>query len=183
MFDWIREIVTALREHLTPFVVVYDWESAAIFRFGRYHRTVVPGFHWRWPLIESYLSEHIVITTLALEPQSVTTKDDKPVVVQGIVRYRITEVKLFLTEISDQHVVLRDTAMGAVLKQVRLIESRMLLDEPPESKIAADIRRQVKPYGIEIDQDRGFTFTDIAHVRTLRLITHAHAPAPEHLYE
>ena len=183
MFDWIREIVTALREHLTPFIIVYDWESAGVFRFGKYHRTLAPGFHWRWPLIESYLSEHTVITTLALEPQSVTTKDNTAVVVQGIVRYRIFDVKLFLTEISNQHDVLRDTAMGAVLKQVRLTEFRPLLDEPPEKAIASDIRRQVKPFGIEIDQERGFTFTDASNMRTLRLITHTHAPAPEHLYE
>ncbi len=180
MFDWIREIVTALRDHLTPFIIVYDYERAAVFRLGKYHRTIDPGFHWRWPLVESYLSEHTVFTTLALEPQSITTKDDKPVVVQGIVRYRISDVRPFLTEISNQHDVLRDTAMGAVLKQVRLIEFRPLLDEPPESKIAADIRRQVKPYGIEVEL---FTFTDIAHMRTLRIISHTHAAAPEHFYE
>jgi regulator of protease activity HflC (stomatin/prohibitin superfamily) len=180
MFDWIREIAIALKDHLTPFVIVYEYERAAVFRFGKYHRTIEPGFNWRWPLVESYLSEHTVVTTLALEPQSVTTKDEKSVVVQGIVRYRIADVKLFLTEISNQHDVLRDTAMGAVLKQVRLVEFRPLLDEPPESKIAADIRRQVKPFGIEVEL---FTFTDAANMKTLRLITHTHAPAPEHFYE
>ena len=78
--------------------------------------------------------------------------------------------------ISNQHDVLRDTAMGAVLKQVRLMELRPLLDEPPEKAIASDIRRQVKPFGIEIDK---FTFVDLGKNRTLRIITHTYAP-PSH---
>jgi regulator of protease activity HflC (stomatin/prohibitin superfamily) len=173
MFDWLREIFLALRENLTPFAVIHVYENAAVLRFGKYHRTLLPGFHWKWPLVETILSEHIVRTTLALEPQTITTRDDKTVVVQGIVRYCIVDIQPFVCEIGNQHDVLRDTSMGAVLKQVRLIEFRTLLDDPPESKIATDIRRQVKPFGIDIES---FTFTDIGQIRTLRIITHTHAP-------
>ena len=176
MFDWIREIVAALHEHLIPFIIVYQYENVGVFRFGKYHRTLLPGFHWRWPLIESTLGDHTTLTTLALEPQTITTKDDESVVVSGMIRYNITDVQPFLCEISNQHDVLRDTAMGAVLKQVRMMELRPLLDEPPEKAIAADIRRQVKPFGIEIDK---FTFVDLGKNRTLRIITHTYAP-PSH---
>ena len=176
MFDWLREIFVALHEHLIPFVVVYEYECAAVFRLGAHHRTLATGFHWRWPLIETVLSEHNTFTTLALEPQTVTTRDNKAVVVSGIIRYRIVDIKPFLCELSNQHDALRDTAMGAVLKQVRSLDFRTLLDEPPESKIASDIRRQVKPYGIEIDL---FTFVDAGDMRTIRLITHTYAP-PSH---
>ena len=172
MFDWIRELFAALHEHLTPFVVVYDYENAAVFRFGGYQRTLTQGLHWKWPFIETILSEHTAWTTMSLEPQTVTTKDDKTVTVLGMVRYRIADIKPFVTEISNQHDVLRDTSMGAVLKQMRLIEYRPALTEPPEKAIASDIRRQVKPYGIEIDL---FTFTDISQMRTLRIVTHTHA--------
>jgi regulator of protease activity HflC (stomatin/prohibitin superfamily) len=176
MFEWLREIFAALHEHLIPFIVVYDYERAGVFRLGKYHRTLDPGFHWRWPLIETAFSEHIVVTTLALEPQTITTKDDKTVVVGGIVRYRIADVKTFLCEVSNQHDVLRDTSMGAVIKQVRQVDLRTLLDEPPENRIASDIRRQVKPFGIDIDS---FTFTDCGPIKTLRIITHTYAP-PSH---
>ena len=177
MFDWIREIVSALHEHLIPFTVIYDFESAVVFRMGQYHRTLPPGFHWKMPFIESVVSEHTARTTLALEPQTVTTQDDKTVTVQGIVRYRIVDVKPFVIEIGDQHDVLRDTSMGAVLKQVRLMTLKALTDTPPENEIAKDIRRQVKPFGIEIDL---FTFTDIGQIRVFRMITHTHAPPVFH---
>jgi len=180
MFEWLREILASLHEHLIPFVVIYEYENGGVFRLGQYHRTLGPGFHWRWPLVEAVFTEHMVVTTLALEPQTITTKDDRTVVVGGIVRYRICDVKDFLCEVSNQHDALRDTAMGAVLKQVRQLELRTLLDDPPENKIASDIRRLVKPFGISIDS---FTFTDAAPIRTIRLITHTYAPPPEHHYE
>ena len=180
MFDWIREIFSALREHLTPFAIVHPYQNAGVLRLGLYNRTLSPGFHWKWPFAEEILHENIYITTLALEPQTITTKDDKTVVVGGIVRYKISDIKPFITEIGNQHDLLRDTSMGAVLKQVRQIDLRSLLDEPPENKIASDIRRQVKAYGLDIDS---FTFTDIGQIRTLRLITHTYAPPPEHHYE
>jgi modulator of FtsH protease HflK len=178
MFDWLKGIIESIWENLLPFFIIQQYECGAVFRLGLYHRTLAPGFHWRWPLAEHIVTEHTVTTTLALEPQTITTKNDKAVVVSGIVRYRIVDIKPFICEINNQHDVLRDTSMGAVLKLTRQIELRALLDDPPESKIASDIRRQVKPFGIEIDS---FTFTDIGQIRTLRLITHTHAFPGDHL--
>lgn len=174
MFEWISAIVEHLREYLLPFVVIHVYQNAGVLRFGKYHRTLPPGFHWKWPLVEDVMTENVFHTTLALEPQTITTRDDKTVVVSGIVRYKINDVKPFICEIGNQHDLLRDTSMGAVLKQVRQIELRALLDVPPENKIASDIRRQVKDYGMEIDF---FTFTDIGQIRTIRLITHTHSGA------
>jgi modulator of FtsH protease HflK len=173
VLEWLTRVLETVWEHLIPFIVVPIYQNAAVLRFGKYSRTLEPGFHWRWPFAEEVITENIFRTTLALEPQTITTKDDKTVVVGGIIRYRITDVEPFITEIGNQHDLLRDTGMGAVLKQVRQIELRSLLDKPPENAIASDIRRQVKPYGMEIEL---FTFTDIGQIRTLRLITHTHAP-------
>jgi regulator of protease activity HflC (stomatin/prohibitin superfamily) len=174
MLEWLAKVLEALWEHLLPFVVIPIYQNAGVLRFGHYHRTLQPGFHWRWPFAEEVYHENVFTTTLGLEPQTITTKDDKTVVVSGIVRYRIVDVEPFITEIGNQHDLLRDTSMGAVLKQVRQIELRALLDKPPENVIASDIRRQVKAYGLEIET---FTFTDVGQIRTLRLITHTHAPA------
>lgn len=173
MFDWLREIIKALGDHLIPFVVVPAYQNAGVLRLGKYARTLAPGFHWKWPFLEDIYTENIFRTTLALEPQTITTKDDKTVVVGGIVRFRVAEVQPFIIEIGNQHDLLRDTSMGAVLKQVRQVELRTLLDDPPENKIASDIRRQVKPFGVEIES---FTFTDIGQIKTIRLITHTHEP-------
>ena len=66
-----------------------------------------------------------------------------------------------------------DASMGAVLKQVRLMDFADLATTPPENKIASEIRRQVKDYGVSIDN---FTFTDLGRIRSIRII--AGSPLP-----
>lgn len=173
MFDWLRAILEAAWDRLLPFTVVHQYQNTGVFRFGKYHRTLGPGLHWRWPFAEDLVTEDICIKTLALDFQTVTTKDNNAVVVCGIVRWRIVDVKPFICEIGNQHDVLRDTSMGAVLNAVRMVDLATLRDDPPGNKIAIEIRRLVKPYGINIE---AFTFTDSGPIKTYRLMTHTHTP-------
>lgn len=169
MFDRVLDFLAAFGKHLTPFVIVVAYQNVGILRFGRYHRTLKPGFHWKWPFIEDGYPENVCLTTVRLQPQTLTTKDDVSVVVAGIVRYRVVDLEAFVTRIYDQKDLLLDTSMGSTLKWVRKLTLQELLDDPPESKIASDIRRQVKDFGVEVDT---FTFMDLGRIRSIRLITH-----------
>jgi regulator of protease activity HflC (stomatin/prohibitin superfamily) len=127
------------------------------------------GLHWKWPFVDEVVTENVFITTVRLQPQTVTTQDNQSVVLAGVVRYRVVDVEMYQTRIGDQHDVLIDTAMGAVLRAAREMTFEQLCDDPPESKIASNIRRQVKDFGMGVES---FTFTDIGRIRSIRLITH-----------
>ena len=169
MLERLFEFLAQFGKHLLPFVVVPVYQNAGILRLGKYHRTVAPGIHWKWPFIEDPYHENIFLTTVRLQPQTLTTKDNESIVVSGVVRYRVVDVEPYLSKIGDQHDLLIDTSMGAILKAVRSLPLRDLLDNPPEGKIASDIRRQVKDFGVEI---AGFTFTDIGRIKSIRILTH-----------
>ena len=173
MFDRVLDVLVKFGADLLPFVVVVAYQNIGILRFGKYHRTLAPGFHWKIPFIEDGYPENVVPTTIRLQPQTLTTRDDVSVVVEGVVRYRVTDVEAFITKIYDQRDLLLDTSMGAVLKQVRLMDFADLATTPPENKIASEIRRQVKDYGVSIDN---FTFTDLGRIRSIRII--AGSPLP-----
>lgn len=169
MLERLFEFLAQFGRHLVPFVIVPVYQNTAILRLGKYHRTLEQGFHWKWPFVEDPYPENIFLTTVRLQPQTLTTKDDMSIVVSGVVRYRVVDVQPYLSRIGDQHDLLIDTSMGAILKAVRGLTFRELLDAPPEGKIASDIRRQVKDFGVEI---AGFTFTDMGRIRSIRLLTH-----------
>ena len=169
MFDRLLDFLAAFGKHLVPFVVVVVYQNVGILRFGKYNRTLAPGFHWKWPFIEDGYPENVVPTTVRLQPQTLTTKDDVSIVAAGIVRYKVVDLEAFVTKIYDQKDLLLDTSMGAVLKAVRSMTLQELLDAPPENRIAADIRRQVKDYGVAIEN---FTFMDLGRIKSIRLITH-----------
>lgn len=169
MFDWLREIISQLGGHLLPFKIVPAYQNAGVLRLGKYRRTVGPGLRWKWPFIEDVYTENVFITTVRLQPQTLTTKDNVSIVVAGVVRYKVVDVEPYITQIGDQHDLLIDTSMGSILKAVREVSFEALTTDPPESRIASDIRRQVKPFGVAIES---FTFTDMGRIRSMRLITH-----------
>lgn len=169
MFDRIFDFLARFGVEALPFIVIPVYQNGGVLRFGRYHRTIGPGIHWKIPFVDDVYRENIFLTTVRLQPQTLTTKDDVSVVVTGVVKYKVVDVEPYLSRIGDQHDLLIDTAMGSILRVVHELEFQQLLDEPPEAKVASDIRRKVKSFGVEIDT---FTFTDMGRIRSIRLITH-----------
>lgn len=175
MLAQLFEAIVHFWERLSPCTVIPVFEGAGVLRLGKYHRTLGPGLHWKWPLIEGVIYEYTAMRTLRLQPQTCTTWDKKGVVVEGVVKYKISDVEPYICGVVDQKDVLIDVSMGAILKSVCEMTFDELVEGPPENKIASSIRRQVSKFGFEI---LAFTFTDIGLVRSIRLIGHSTAELP-----
>ena len=170
MFEKLIELLAGGWEYIKPFIVVDAYERAVVLRWGVYHRTVEPGFRWKIPLVEYTVEVNSCVTTLRLAPQSLTTKDEVAVIVAAIVKYKIADPKPYVIEVWDQVDVLADVTMGAIAKQVRLLDAAALFTDPPEKPVAAAVRRQVTRYGFEVE---AVTFTDAARAKSLRLVAAA----------
>jgi regulator of protease activity HflC (stomatin/prohibitin superfamily) len=170
MFDKLLDLLTSAGSRVLPFRVVPVAQHAGVLRFGRYHRTCPPGFHWKIPFVEEFLLEHTSITTLRLQPQTLTTADGVSVVVQATVKYQITDVEKYLTQVWDQVDVLADVSMGAIRRVVCGAAYDPATAEAQEKEIIALVRKQVNEFGFKIYT---VTFTDIGRIRSIRLITHS----------
>lgn len=167
MIEKLIELAAQGWNWLTPFVIVVASQNAGVLRFGRYHRTLAPGFHWKWPLVEEANTQNTCVTTLRLPPQTLTTKDFKVVVVAAIVKYQVKDIEPFITEIWDQTDVLADVTMGAVRKVVSAQAYADLIENPPEATVLDLVRKEVNRYGFKVER---VTFTDLAEVFSVRLI-------------
>jgi regulator of protease activity HflC (stomatin/prohibitin superfamily) len=167
VFEKLIELLAGAWGHVSPWALIDAYEQGVVLRFGRYHRTLEAGYHWKWPLAERCIEVNTCLTTLRLPPQSVTTRDEIAVVLSAIVKYRITDPKPYVTEVWDQVDVLADVSMGEIVKRCRATEAATLFTDPPESAIASAVRRHVKRFGFEIES---VTFTDLARARSLRLV-------------
>lgn len=170
MFDKLIDILVQFSSNLVPFTIIPTYQAAGVLRCGRYNRTLGAGFHWKVPFFEDVHTENVYTTTMRFLPQTCVTKDRKTIVVTGMIRYRIVDVKPYICEVGDPHDVVMDVGMGAILSHIRDRTFDELIDTPPESKIASVIRRQAGTFGFEIIS---FTFIDIGLTRSLRLITDA----------
>jgi regulator of protease activity HflC (stomatin/prohibitin superfamily) len=75
--------------------IVQQYEKGLIERFGRYRKTVEPGFHMIVPFIEKMQRVDMREQVVDVPPQEVITKDNVVVTVDAVVYYQATDpVKL-----------------------------------------------------------------------------------------
>jgi regulator of protease activity HflC (stomatin/prohibitin superfamily) len=75
--------------------IVQQYEKGLIERFGRYRKTVEPGFHMILPFIERMARVDMREQVVDVPPQEVITKDNVVVTVDAVVYYQATDpVKL-----------------------------------------------------------------------------------------
>lgn len=167
MLEFIKEILTNLWHLIIPFTVIEQYDGGVMLRLGKFHRELKPGFHWKWPFLETVLSHSCVITTMSLHPQTLTTKDQKSVVVKGIVKYRISDVKTFLLEVNDAVDAISDITQGFILEVIEDKTWDECMTNNIDSIISRKVRNEAKKWGIEVVN---VTLTNKGLIRTLRLM-------------
>jgi regulator of protease activity HflC (stomatin/prohibitin superfamily) len=168
MFERILDFMAASWNLLRPMLVVSDFEGGVILRFGRFHREINPGLHWKLPLADNAIVTSTVTTTMALRPQTLTTNDDLTIVVSAIVKYHICDVRAYLLDIWDSADVINDLTLGSIREIVAAVNYSDLRGHDLEKEVLKQIRDEASRFGVEIHK---VTFSDLGKVRSLRLIT------------
>lgn len=175
MLDQLIEFLQRIGTALFPWTIVDSWQGGVILRLGKYHRTIMPGFHWRIPFVETAVLQSVVTTTTALRPQSVVTKDGKVMTTEAVVRWSVSDPKAYILDIWDGPNVIIDSAQGAIANALRAVDSDSS-DLP--KKILAESRKALTKYGINVE---AVTLTTLAPVRVIRLIGVQQVQEPEQI--
>jgi len=168
MFERIFDFLASFWNVLRPWVVVDEYEGGVILRFGRFHSELMPGLHWKLPLADVPVTTSTVITTMALRPQTLTTRDDLTIVISAIVKYHIEDVRAYLLDIWDSADVLNDVTLGAIKEIVALVDYRDLQRKEIEDDVLNTVQKEAKKFGVDVQK---VTFSDLGRVRSIRLIT------------
>ncbi|MGI0049077.1 MAG: SPFH domain-containing protein [Nitrososphaera sp.] len=85
-------IVIGLAIIISAFLmIIKQYERAIILRLGRYHRQVGPGVQTRIPFVDSILVVDVREKVREFKAERMLTKDNVPVTIDAILRYRIIE--------------------------------------------------------------------------------------------
>jgi regulator of protease activity HflC (stomatin/prohibitin superfamily) len=167
MFDKLIELLSNWIEQLLPIFIIRDYEKAVLLRWGKYKGTIDPGVYFKIPFFDEVISQHVVVTTLSLPPQSLYTKDRQNVVVKGLVKYRIADVKTFLLEVYDAQDAISDMTQS-IIKNIIMDKSLVeCTDSEIDNTLTKKSRVEARKWGVEIQQ---VTLTDLAPIRSFRLI-------------
>ena len=167
MFDKLIEIITNWWLQLTPIIIIRDYEEAVLLRFGRFKAVFKPGMHFKIPLFDEVIDQHVVVTTLSLDAQSLYTKDKQNIVVKGLIKYKIADVQIFLLEVYDAQDALSDMSQSIIKNIIMSMTLEECTDSELDNILTKKVRVEARKWGVEVQQ---VTLTDLAPIRSYRLI-------------
>lgn len=167
MFDKLIEIITHWWLQLTPVIIIRDYEEAVLLRFGKFKSVLKPGMHVKIPLFDEVIDQHVVVTTLSLDAQSLYTLDKQNIVVKGVIKYKISDVKTFLLEVYDAQDALSDMASSIIKNVIMSMTLEECTDQELDNTLTKKVRVEARKWGVEVQQ---VTLTDLAPIRSYRFI-------------
>lgn len=167
MLEKLLEVILQWITDLLPVVIVPSYEEGVLLRFGKFKKVLLPGLHFKIPLGDEVIRQHVVITTLSLPAQSLYTADKQNFVVKGVIKYKITDVKTFLLEVYDAKDALSDMTLSIIKNIITSLPSDKCTDPDLDTILTKKSRSEAKKWGVDIQQ---VTLTDIAPIRSFRLI-------------
>jgi len=81
--------------------IIFEYKRALKFRFGKYIKTLQPGFRWIIPLVETIQIVDIRVITINVVSQEVMTEDNVPCSIDGVVFFRINNPEKAVLEVEE----------------------------------------------------------------------------------
>ena len=166
MFDKLIEFLLNIIEDIMPVFFVKQYNNGILLRMGKFVRIVKPGVVFKIPFLDKIEVVTIVTTTLSVPTQSVITKDKKQLVVKSVVKYKISDVELFMLNVYDSTDAISDITQAIVKEQISLRTFEECTDNDFDNTVTKKLRVEMKKWGIEVDR---VTLTDIGQIKSLRL--------------
>jgi len=123
--------------------------------------------------VDDYVYTNIVPETTKLGPQSLTTKDQKEIVISSIAMFAVEDVEKFLLHIEGAEQVVEDATLGYISEVVRERTYNELLEMNLNAKLTSYARNRAKAFGVSIVSVQISEFTKCFAVRHLTSENHA----------
>jgi regulator of protease activity HflC (stomatin/prohibitin superfamily) len=149
-FSKILELIIAWWTALKCWEILDVEEIGFIRRFGKPVRDLKPGWNWRWPIIESGLTENAQEGVYCLDPQSLRTTDGVELVVRVSVTFRIVDIRKYYLEAWGALNNIRDLVAGEVGEAVSASTKDEVFDGTAIKLAQKSSREHAKEWGIKI---------------------------------
>lgn len=166
MFDKFIDLCVTFIHDILPFKIVDQWEGGVHLRVGKFYKVVYPGLNWKIPFFDKIWVTPVITQTVNLSPQTLTTMDEKSVVLTTIVRYHIFNVQSFLLNVMHANDVLVDMTQGIIRDIVEATNWEDLVDLT--NLVTPEVNKEVIEWGIVVEAVK---FPDLGEIKTYRIIS------------
>ncbi|HCE55537.1 MAG TPA: hypothetical protein DER05_11325, partial [Lutibacter sp.] len=81
--------------------IIFEYKRALKFRFGKFVKTLEPGFRWIIPVVETIQIVDIRVITINIVSQEVMTADNVPCSIDGVVFYKVNNPEKAVLEVEE----------------------------------------------------------------------------------
>ncbi len=133
--------------------VVAQWERMIVLRLGKFQAVADPGLRLIIPVIDSPLYVEMRTQTVNVEKQQTITQDNVPVVVNGVIFFKVVDPAAAALKVQDYRLAIWRMAQATL----RDVVGRLTLDEllSQQQKLEADIAGNVeassKSWGLHVE--------------------------------
>lgn len=133
--------------------LIQQYETAIVFRLGKFHSTLGPGLNFIMPIIDRSVTVDMRILTIDIPRQQAITKDNVPVSINGVVYFKVADASKAIINVQDYvyavsqyaQTALRDVVGGMTLDEV--LAERQKIGE----MIEQIVEKHAAKWGIEVD--------------------------------
>ncbi|GAA4937057.1 SPFH domain-containing protein [Algibacter agarivorans] len=132
--------------------IIFEYKRAIKFRFGKYIKTLKPGFRWIIPFIETIQIVDIRVITFNIDSQEVMTEDNVPCSIDGVVFFKINDPEKAVLEVEEYKFAITQLAQAALRDVCGKVELDTILSKREEmgKNIKEIVEQETKDWGIEI---------------------------------
>jgi regulator of protease activity HflC (stomatin/prohibitin superfamily) len=150
MFDKLIQFLLEQINNIIPIATIHQYQNGVLYKFGKYAKTLNPGWHFKFPYINTYSRINTVDTTMLLPAISVTTNDNKQFIVRGSIGYRIIDVAAYFNNVYDAVNALSDRGCVILRETAMYMNSQEFRETDLNSIVYPILQNLVEKYGIEL---------------------------------
>jgi regulator of protease activity HflC (stomatin/prohibitin superfamily) len=152
MFDKLLDLLIEMWDTVKPFEIIRVYERGVRLRGGEYVATLGPGFYGKIPLWDTIHTDNVVTRTKNMSARGLFTADGKTVQVQGILRFRISDIKKALLDVEGVDDATRDISYLVIADAVSRATYEQLRSPEFAETLTKAARKRGWRYGIEVEE-------------------------------
>jgi len=153
-------------QHLSPFVVLSEYESGIVLRMGIYRKYLTKGINFKMPLMDYTMTTIVTKDTYHVANVSVTTIDGKTISVGAIVEFEITDAKKFFLDVNEAHSNAHDITRGIIADYLSDCDWVDVKKKTTLTQIKNKLKPQMEAMGMNVTQ---VMFGDIVQSRVFTI--------------
>lgn len=136
--------------------VAAQWERGVILRLGRFQGIKGPGVLLVFPIVDSVRFIDTRLLTLDVPHQQVITRDNVPVMVDGVIFFMVKDPERAVITVQDYRYAISQYAQASLRDVIGSMTLDELLSERDQiqARLAAVVEERTKAWGIHVDAIR-----------------------------